>query len=97
MLRVTTQTDNEKTTLQLEGKLTNPWTEELYRCWREVPRTHRNHVLVDLREVTFIDSDGKALLAQMWKQGARFHTTGCFNTIIVEEITGCGRRDACDR
>ena len=97
MLKITTQTDNGKMTLQLEGKLITPWTEELSRCWRGMPGSQRNLVLVDLSEVTSIDSDGKALLTRMWQQGARFHATGCFNTTIVEEITENGRAESSGR
>ena len=97
MLKVTAQTTDGTTALLLEGKLTNPWTDELNRCWQEVPRSQRKQVLVDLTEVTFIDSEGKALLAQMWKQGATFRSAGCLNISIVEEITERGRADSLDR
>lgn len=94
MLKVTEQTTDGTTALYLEGKLTNPWTDELHRYWQEVPGPQRKQVLVDLTEVTFIDSEGKALLTQMWEQGATFRSAGCLNTSIVEEITERGRPDS---
>ncbi|MGC4097528.1 MAG: hypothetical protein QM706_10460 [Nitrospira sp.] len=97
MLKVTAQTTDGTTALHLEGKLTNPWTDELNRYWQDVPGSQRKQVLVDLTGVTFIDSDGKALLTEMWKQGVTFRSRGCLNTSIVEEITEKGRADSFDR
>lgn len=94
MLKVTAQTIDGTTALHLEGKLTNPWTDELNRYWQEVPDPQRKQVLVDLTEVTFIDSEGKALLTHMWEQGVTFRSAGCLNTAIVEEITERDRPDS---
>ena len=77
MLKITTHADAGTTALKLEGKLTSPWMEELDRCWRQVTGSHQKPVLVDLTGVTFIDPGGKALLAQMWQQGAKFDAAGC--------------------
>lgn len=91
MLKITTQTDNGRIVLRLEGKLTSLWTEELDRYWGAVPKSGRKQTLIDLTEVTFIDSDGKNLLTRMWEQGATFRAAGCLNTSILEEITGVDR------
>ncbi len=97
MFKITTKADAGTTALKLEGKLTSLWIEELDRCWREVTGSHQKGVLVDLTGVTFIDPEGKALLAQMWQQGAKFHAAGCLNTCIVEEITKNGRSEKSSR
>ncbi len=41
---------------------------------------------MQLAAVTFIDSLGKALLALMYRQGAKLVPTGCLMKVIVEEI-----------
>jgi hypothetical protein len=42
---------------------------------------------MDLSAVTFIDADGKALLGQMYNEGAEWVAPGCLNKcIVVEEI-----------
>jgi hypothetical protein len=87
MLKITTRTDAGTVILKLEGRLAGPWVEELNRCWREAADSRRSSVLVDLTGVTFIAPEGKALLARMWRQGAKFHAMGCLNTCIVEGIT----------
>lgn len=94
MLKITTQTDVGTTAVQLDGKLTSPWTEELDRYWQAVPGPQRKTVLVDLTGVTFIGSEGKAILARMWQQGARFRAAGCLNISILEEITKANREES---
>ena len=44
-------------------------------------------IIIDITEVTFIDADGKALLMQLWREGAEFLAAGCLNRSIIEEIT----------
>lgn len=86
MLKITTQSDAKSAKLVLEGRLAGPWVEELERCWRKVIGSQKSSVLVDLTGVTFITPESKALLTQMWQQGAKFHAAGCLNRCIVEEI-----------
>lgn len=86
MLKITTQAGAKLTKLVLEGRLTGPWVKELDHCWREVASSQRKQILVDLTGMTFIAPEGKALLTQMWQQGAKFHAAGCLNRCIVEEI-----------
>jgi ABC-type transporter Mla MlaB component len=87
MLNITISRDDHETTFALAGRLASPWTEELDRCWREAADARRSSVVVDLTGVTFIAPEGKALLARMWRQGAKLHATGCLNECIVEQIT----------
>jgi anti-anti-sigma regulatory factor len=87
MLRITRCETSRATTLKLEGKLSDLWVGELERCWRERVPHHQEGIVIDITEVTFIDADGKALLMQLWREGAEFLTAGCLNTSIIEEIT----------
>jgi hypothetical protein len=48
---------------------------------------------VDLTGVTYIDGDGKALLARMHKEGAELIAAGCLTKCIVEEIMRAGPFD----
>jgi anti-anti-sigma regulatory factor len=91
MLKITCCPGTDATKLTLEGRLAGPWVKELDRCWREVAGTQPSHLLVDLTGVTFIDSEGKALLARMWKQGAKLHAAGCLTRCIVEDIAKADR------
>ena len=87
MLRITIQTDSLGTTLELEGRLTGPWVEELKDCWEEA-RKREQEVRVALKAVTFIDGAGKTLLRLMHRHGVKLAGDGCMTKAIVESITG---------
>ncbi len=99
MLKITGQRDAEPDSMSviLEGRLAGPWVEELATCWREMPPSIRGRVVVDLTGVTFIDTNGKALLVDLWRQGADLRATGCLNRCIVDEITKLGSGDCSNR
>jgi anti-anti-sigma regulatory factor len=84
MLKITLRPDENGHTLLLEGRLAGPWVQELDRCWREEAGGGR--LVVDLTGVTFVDPDGKRLLADMWKQGAQLIASGCLTKCIVDDI-----------
>ncbi len=87
MLRITLQNEAGVLIFQLEGKLAGPWVGELERCWRSALGTRAGDPMrVGLSAVTFIDADGKALLARMYHEGIELVASGCLNTCIVEEI-----------
>jgi anti-anti-sigma regulatory factor len=85
MLKITTETDETGTILDLAGKLAGPWVQELERCWRETVKTNRR-IKVRLNAVTFIDDAGKRLLAEMHRQGTELAAEGCMTKAITEEI-----------
>ena len=60
MLKITTVTDAQSTTLRLEGRLAGPWVEELQRCWVSTVSAKTRHPFsVDLSAVTYVDAEGK--------------------------------------
>ena len=97
MLKITTDATAGEPALRLEGRLTSPWVAELDRWWQEIVGTDSIPVLVDLTGVTFIGSEGKALLTRMWQHGVKFHTAGCLNTSILEEIMQIRKPNGSDR
>jgi anti-anti-sigma regulatory factor len=92
MLKITQHRDaaSESVSFMLEGRLAGPWVEELDTCWRQIAANSQSQAVVDLTGVTFVDAKGKALLSQMWRQGAQLHAVGCLTRCIVEEITKAG-------
>jgi anti-anti-sigma regulatory factor len=87
MLRITTQNLAPVTSFVLEGKLVGPWVRELEECWENALAADPSRaVLVNLAAVTFIDSEGRALLARMRRQGVRLLSTGVLINAIVAEI-----------
>ena len=87
MLKITIQNLAPITSFVLEGKLVGPWVQELEKCWEEALAADSSRaVLVNLAAVTFIDSEGRALLARMRRQDARLLSTGVLINAIVAEI-----------
>jgi anti-anti-sigma regulatory factor len=97
MLRITVHKKPRALTFQLEGRLTGPWLPALEECWQSTLADRRKPVLrVDLTGVTFIDAAGKACLAALHRQGAKFIAADCATKDIVAEISqtplpDCGR------
>jgi anti-anti-sigma regulatory factor len=88
VLKITTHTSDVSTRITLEGRLAGPWVVELETCWRPIAANPKSRaVVVDLTGVTFVDTNGKTLLAKMWRQGAELRAAGCLTKCIVEEIT----------
>ena len=87
MLRITTETSQERVTLTVEGKLAGPWVQALEQSWKDLLAGSSNENLsVNLCGVIFIDAAGKALLKEIHKQGGRLVAVGCLNQAIVREI-----------
>jgi aryl-alcohol dehydrogenase-like predicted oxidoreductase len=93
MLRITMRNDAKATTFFVEGKLIDPWAQELEKCWRstisaepcgQIPTARP--MLVDLTKVTFIDDSGKALVARMRQSGVKLTGAGLIAKFISEEI-----------
>jgi outer membrane protein TolC/anti-anti-sigma regulatory factor len=87
MLRITVKKQGSNEIWELEGKLSGEWVKELERCWKENPPPHGVATQVHLTAVSFIDSAGKQLLAEMHARGAEIKGCGCMTRAVVEEIT----------
>ena len=87
MLKITTLDCGERTVFELEGKLAGPWVEEMRACWRKAAEGSRP-VGVLLKQVSFIDNAGKALLIEMCRAGAEIDGEGCMTSVTVAEIKG---------
>ena len=85
MLKITTHADLERITLELEGRVTGPWVEELKACWQRAASGNQP-VGVILKEVTFVDEAGRKLLADMYRQRVTLAGAGCMTKAIIEEI-----------
>lgn len=74
MLRISVSDSTSGTTVKLEGKVVGPWVEELRTCWRSLaPSLGSRALCLDLREVSFVDANGKELLREIYqKNSARF-------------------------
>lgn len=92
MLKITFQDTPGSTKVKLEGKLSGPWVEELERSWTEHSPQSSEHVIIDLSDVTYIDPEGKRLLARMVNRGVCFEGTHLMTRYVIDEITRAGMR-----
>ncbi len=87
MLRITICNRSERTCLFVEGKLAGDCVGELEKCWQSALSFEpRGSIIVDLRNVSFIDENGKNLLSRMHDSGTEFITSGLMMKFIVDEI-----------
>lgn len=84
MLRITTQANSEQTVLRVEGKLVSPWIQELERCWRQTDS--KTPLVLDVRAVTFVGAEGKELLCQIHRCGAKVLTSGVALKDMLEQL-----------
>ncbi len=87
MLRITTRNIAGNVGLFIEGKLAGPCVSELENCWRRaVAGEGPLPSLVDLTNVSFIDANGKRLLAQMHEHGIKLVANGLMSRFFIDEI-----------
>ncbi|HEV2827416.1 MAG TPA: hypothetical protein VGW76_07395 [Pyrinomonadaceae bacterium] len=87
MLRIYIHDQVPVTSFVLEGKLVGPWVKELEQHWESALAVSPSRtMLVDLADVSFIDAEGRALLARMRQTGVRLLSTGILINAIVAEI-----------
>lgn len=89
MLRITRV---EPVTLKVEGRLRGLWVEELKRSWTDLSGRHpAASIVLDLTDVTSIDSDGNKLLRTMSQEGAKFRCGQLMKFILDQIERGCGK------
>jgi hypothetical protein len=87
MLRIIVERNSNTATMKLAGRLAGLWLAELYRTWADVQGNGMgNGILLDLSDVTFVAPEGQEHLESMYRQGARFKTSGGFGKDLVEQI-----------
>jgi anti-anti-sigma regulatory factor len=68
MLRITVNQEPKAATLRLEGRVVGPWVDELDRAWRSLAASLGSKKLfVDLCGVTYMDTAGQRILADIHK------------------------------
>jgi hypothetical protein len=87
VLKITVESGATGTRLRLEGKVAGPWVPELERIWHESAAMRGiDHITVDMSEVTFVDAEGRELLARLCRGGATLQASGCMMKGLVEDL-----------
>ena len=88
MLRITTQKSDTAIEIKLEGRVAGPWVAEISRVWMETaPQLDSRKLLLDLREVTYLDAGGKKVLSDINAQtGAQLIVSTPWTQYLADEI-----------
>ena len=87
MLRITIDRNPQVLKLRLEGRLEGEWAALAAESWSSERATKGSRqIRVDLNDVTFIDAEGKILLARMHKAGAEFIARDPMTKAILTEL-----------
>ncbi len=82
MLKITIQEEAKKVRLKLEGRIVGPWVTELDRTWHSLgPSLDGKTLSVDLCGVSYIDREGRGVLADIYRQA---HAVFEANTPLTE-------------
>jgi RND family efflux transporter MFP subunit len=72
----------------VHGRLSGPLVDELRTCWKVNQRTDAGRAcIVDLNEVTSIDTSGERLSRTLAKDGAQFTGSGTYIKHVVEDLS----------
>jgi anti-anti-sigma regulatory factor len=88
MLKITIHETDEELAINLAGRVAGPWAEELGRVWTNAAKSLKDRpVSLDLRDVTYIDEDGKHILRQIENEtGAQLIATTPWTRHLVAQI-----------
>jgi hypothetical protein len=94
MLRISFSDSAEGQRWCLCGRLAGPWVNELRACWQYARnRAPRSHAVIDLRDVTFVDTGGEELLSEMRGAGVEFVASGVEMKHLLQHLkTTNGRK-----
>ncbi len=96
MLKINIETGFAETRLSLQGKLTGEWVNETHRVWDTIARQRTNcDIVVDLREVIFVNPEGKELLRDMLRSGVKLEGARLLVKNIVDELKAERRVQDC--
>jgi anti-anti-sigma regulatory factor len=96
MLKIQVRELEDRIVLEVEGRLTGAFVREVQSAWSTASAKMPGcKVQVDLKSVTCVDREGRALLRSMHSEGVEFLRAGLATQDILDEILqeqGCGDR-----
>jgi len=87
MLRITHSATVTEDRWTLCGELAGPWVAELRANWDQVlGRSRDRRYVIDLSDVTLIDTSGEELLGELRDEGAEFVARGVYTKHLLENL-----------
>jgi anti-anti-sigma regulatory factor len=94
MVKIQVTELEDRIVLEVQGRLAGAFVPEVQSAWRTaLANTPGYKVQVDLKNVTCVDREGRALLRSMHGQGVEFLRAGIATQDILDDILqkqGCG-------
>jgi hypothetical protein len=87
VLKITITDLSDEQRWSLEGQLVGQWAAELKSTWRDARGagdTRRR--IVELIQMTYIDRDGEAVLAEIMSQGAEFIASDVYTKHLLRNL-----------
>ena len=79
--------------LVVEGRLSEPWVDELRKSWVDASRNLSGRkMVIDVSSLTMISREGEDAIFDLMKQGAKFSCAGILNRHVLK---GLARRCRC--
>ncbi len=87
MLKITITDSSDEQRWSLQGRLVGEWAAELKWRWREARHVEdTRHCIIELIEVTSIDRNGEAVLAEIMSQGVEFIATDVYTKHLLRNL-----------
>lgn len=87
MLKITITGLSDEQRWSLQGTLVGQWAAELQSTWREARHSgDTRRCIVELTEVTSIDRNGEAILAEIMSQGAEFVASDVYTKHLLRNL-----------
>ena len=87
MLKITITDLSDEQRWSLQGQLVGQWAVELQSTWREARHAGDSRkCIVELIEVTSIDRNGEAVLAEIMSQGAEFMASDVYTKHLLRNL-----------
>lgn len=91
MLKISIKDGPNQCRLVVEGKLVEPWVDEL-RTARERAQADLNgrELVIDLKHLTTISQQGESLLQELLRNGTKFRGHGVYTKYVLRQIASDG-------
>ncbi len=87
MLKITMTDLSDEQRWSLQGQLVGQWAAELRSTWREARHAgDTRRCIVELIEVTSIDRNGEAALAEIMSQGVEFIASDVYTKHLLQNL-----------
>jgi hypothetical protein len=87
VLKITITDASDEQRWSLQGRLVGEWAAELKSNWRKGCHAgDKRRCIVELTEVTSIDRNGEAVLAEIMRQGAEFIASDVYTKHLLRNL-----------